>query len=435
MSARNRRGAAAPIAALVLCALAGAPLATGSPAAAASPPAVLPAAAVRDVEARDRLFQRGLPVAPESFSPTGDHFAHLHYVRGGWLKRRPVRCAFVLDLATAEHRAVPTPEGTAERLGGWDPTGRYLLVEATSRGLLYAFTGDFTTYHWVWDAVTATYVSRRPFTGMRDGQRFRWKAPDLYHGVWNEDHEAQVVPLYEGELARQYEAREAELAREDERRQALAARLAVRQGDGPLKPLVEVLERLDTHWTQRGQRDPVISDLFGDRPHLDCRFGDEWVRITEETEHVAVLDRGLALITRHGGRQLLLNADANEVLPLPPPPTGWVEVLDTRWDRTGGYYDEGDPLPRDLQYRRSWDAAGGTAMYFNYVLRDRSRVLVLYPFDGGRRVLRVVDLPASWSTAGDATAGDAAAGGAAAAPDSAARSLLTPSATPDPPAG
>ncbi len=431
MRVQSRRAAAAGVVALALAALSGPALPSGTARAEpAAPPTTLPTAPVRDVEARDRLFQRGLPVAPESFSPTGDHFAHLHFVPGGWLKRRPQRCAFVLDLGTTEHRAVPTPEGTAERLGGWDPTGRYLLVEATSRGLLYAFTGDFTTYHWVWDAVTATYVSRRPFTGMRDGQRFRWKAPDLYHGVWNENHEAQVVPLFEGELARQYEALEAGLAREDDRRRALAERLAVRQGDGPLKPLAEVLERLDTHWTQRGQRDPVISDLFGDRPDLLCRVGDEWVRITEETEHVAVLDHGLALITRHGGRQLLLDVEANQVLPLPPPPPGWVEILDTRWDRTGGYYDEGDPLPRDLQYRRSWDAGGGTATYFNFVLRDRSRALLLYPFDGAKRVLRIVDLPASWQRGGGA-AGPAAADSAADAPDAAERPGVSPTATPD----
>lgn len=420
MSAKDRRpGAlgALALAALVLPVLA--PPADGAPAA-------LPTATVRDVEARDRLFQRGLPVAPESFSPRGDHFAHLHYVRGGWVKRRPQRCAFVLDLETGEHRAIPSPEGTAERLGGWDPTGRYLLVEATSRGLLFAFTGNFTTYHWVWDAVTTAYVSRRPFTGMRDGQRFRWKAPDLYHGVWNEEHEAQVVPLYEGELARQYEAREAELSREDDRRAALAARLAVRQGDGPRKPLADVLERLDSHWTQRGQRDPVVSDLFGDRPQLVCRIGEEWERISEETEHVAVLDHGIALVTRHGGRQFLLRADTNEVLPLPPPPPGWVEVLDRRWDRTGGYYDEGDPLPRDLQYRRSWDAAGGTALYFNYLSPDRSRLLMLYPFDTGRRVLRIVDLPDSWR--------EGAAPPSLEAPDAPAGEV-TPTATPDPAGG
>ena len=373
----------------------------------AKPPVPLPVATARDVDARDRLFQRGFPVAPESFSPTGDHYAHLHFVRGGWLKRKPRRCVFLMDLRTGEDHAIPTPEGTAERLGGWDPTGRYLLVEATSPDLLFALTGNYSTYHWVFDAVTAEYVARRPFTGTRDGQRFRWKAPNLYHGAWNEDHDARVWPLYEGELARQYQARQQELAEEDARRRTLADRLAMRPGGGALKPLGDVLDRLDSHWTQRGQRDPVVSDLFGDRPALLCRCGDDWMEIGGETEYVAVLDHDLALITDHGGAQLVLNAAREEILPLPPPPAGWVDVLDRRWDRTGGYYDEADPLPRDLQYRRSWDATGGTAQYFNYITPDGSCLLMLYSFGAERRVLRIVDLPETWHT-GKATASGSA---------------------------
>lgn len=394
-----------------------------SPATPAAPqPVRLPVATVRDVPARDRLFQRGLPVAPESFSPTGDHFAHLSFVRRGWLKRAPERCAFLLDLETGEDHAVPAPQGVAERLAGWDPTGRYLLVESTRRGLLFSFTGHFTTYHWVFDAVTAQYVSRRPFTGMRDGQRFRWNAPNVYHGEWSPEHEGEIRALYEGELAHRYQAREEELAREDERRHALAERLGVRASDG-LRTLGDLLDRLDAHWTQRGQRDPVISDLFGDRPELSyLDGGGTWVVVQGELEHVAVLDHGLVLVTGHGASQSLLSVDAGELLPLPPPPDDWREVLDRRWDRTGGYYDETDPLPRDLQYRRSWDSAGGTAQYFNYITPDGSRLLMLYSYSSEKRVLRIVDLPRSWR--------DAIHPGANAAP-SAAAPAESPGVTPD----
>ena len=360
-------------------------------------PAVRPRASpwpVRDVEARNGVPARAT-VSPVVL-PDGFHYAYLHFVRGGFFRRQPQRCAFLLDLGAGEDRSLPTPEGAAARIGGWDPTGRYLLIESTKPDLLSSLTGTWTTYHWVYDAVTSKFVARRPFTGLRDGKRFRWKVKDVYHGAWDGERDAKVWGLYDGELAQAYQSREDEIASEDARRVQLASRLAVATGGRPERVLSEVLGRLDNRWTQRGQRDPVISDLFGDRPALLCRFGDEWREVQRETEHVAVLDHGLALLTGHRGAQVVLNTERGEILPLPPPPEGYVDVLDNRWDRGGGFYDENDPLPRDLQYRRSWDSTQGTAYYFHFVTPDGAHLLVLYPFGPERRVLRIVDLPESW---------------------------------------
>lgn len=378
------------------------PLVTAVAAAAAADLPRLAPAVVRDVEARDRLYQRGIPIAVGAFSPDGFHLAQLSFVRGGWLKRKPVRCAFLLDLGAGETRTLPAPEGEAARIGGWDPTGRYLLVETTQQGLFTPVTGTWTTYHWVFDAVTSKFVARRPFTGTRDAQRFRWKIKSVYHGAWNGEADAKVLPLYEGELAKIYANRERELAAEDARRVELAGRLAVGTGGAPEVVLGDVLSRLDARWTQRGQRDPVVSDLFGDRPALFLRRGDDWIEVQRETEHVAVLDHGLALLTGQGGAQAVLNVDSGELLPLPPPPAGYGEILENRWDRAGGFYDENDPLPRDLQYRRSWDATQGIASYFHHVTAARTRLLLLYPFGADRRVLRVVDLPAAWQIPAEA---------------------------------
>ncbi len=369
----------------------------------------LPGPTARDVEAKGKLFQRGIPVSGESFSPDGFHFAHLHFLPGGFLRRKPRRCAFVLDLGSGESRAIPTREGTAARLGGWDPTGRYLLVEATQPDLFSAITGSWTTYQWVYDVIASEYVSRRPFTGTRDGRRFRWNAREVYHGAWNGERDAKVWPLFEGELARMYQAREEEMAEEDERRLAIAARLGVGDGEVPRKTLDDVLDRLDARWTQRGQRDPVVSDLFGDRPALVLLRDGAWVRVQTETEHVAVLDRGLVLLTGQGGRQAILHVDRGEILPLPPPPPGFVEILENRWDRAGGFYDENDPLPRDLQYRRSWDSSQGMASYYNYITPNGMHALLLYPFGTERRVLRIVDLPRAWRTPPPPTTSEAPA--------------------------
>jgi hypothetical protein len=369
-----------------------------APAAAALPR--LPVAPVRDLEAKDRMFQRGVPVAQGALSPDGFHLAHLHLVRGGWLNRKPRRCAFVLDLGSGETRPIPAPKGTAQRIAGWDPTGRYLLIETMQPDLLSALTGSWTTYHWVYDAVTSAFVPRRPFTGTRDGQRFRWKVKSAYHGAWTGEREAKIWALFEGELARAFEEGERELARQDDRRRALAGRLALGTGGAPGRVLADFLDRLDARWTQRGQRDPVVSDLLGDRPAVYCLRGETWEEVQAETEHVAVLDYGLALLTGAGGAQTVLNVDRGELVELPPPPPGWVEILERRWDRAGGFYDEHDPLPRDLQYRRSWDATQGTAHYFHFVTPDGMRLLILYPFGPERRVLRIVDLPATWGRAG-----------------------------------
>ncbi|MFN8179988.1 MAG: hypothetical protein U0167_18795 [bacterium] len=374
-----------------------APLAGHPVVAPGAPPLTrLPVAAVRDMDANGRLLQHGIPISPEAFSSDGFHFAYLNYVRGGFLRRKPQRCAFLLDMGAGENRALPTPDGAATRIAGWDPSGRYLLVESTKPDILSAVTGTWTTFHWIFDAVTSKFVARNPFTGMRDGKRFRWKVKDVYHGAWDGQRDAKVWALYDGELAAAYQTREREIEEEDGRRATLAARLAAGTGGKPERILAESLTRLDGRWTQRGQRDPVISDLFGDRPALFCRFGEEWHEVQRETEHVAVLDRDLALLTGHGGAQVVLNVARGEILPLPPAPEGFAAVLDKRWDRGGQFYDENDPLPRDLQYRRAWDPTQGTAYYFNYVTPDGAHLLLIYPFGPEHRVLRVVDLPESW---------------------------------------
>ncbi len=365
--------------------------------AAAEPPQRLPVASCRDVPAKGRLFQRGIPVTQESFSPDGYHFAYLHVIPGGILRRRPQRCAFLLDLATGENRPVEAPRGPANRLGGWDPTGRYLLIESVDHGFLSSLTGSFTTYHWIYDVVTSEFIARRPFTGMRDGQRFRWKIGKTYHGAWSGE---KVWPLYQGELAEIHQRRSERLRREDERRRDVADRLGLGSDGAPEGSLTSYLPRLDEHWTQRGHRDPVVSDLFGERPVLFWQTGDEtWEAVHRETEYVAVLDHGLVLVTGQGGAQSVFFPERWELLLLPPVPPGFVERLETRWDRSGGFYDENDPLPRDLQYRRSSDPHRGQAQYFNYVTPDRRRLLVLYSMGPESRVLRVVDLPESWQRA------------------------------------
>jgi len=379
-----------------------APASAESPAApettlsASAPPTLLPPATARDVEARGRLFDRGIPVTDGSFSPDGFHFAYIHSILGGFLQRKPRRCTFLLDMGTGENQPVKTPKGRAARIGGWDSTGRYLLIESQDPDLLTALTGGWTTYHWIFDIVTWEFVPRKPFTGRRDDRRFLWKQRGTYHGLWSEDEEGVVIPLYEGELADIYHAREEALDREDERRRRLAERLALGSDAEPRQVLSEALPRLDDHWTRRSQRDPVVADLFGDRPALFVQRDGEWVRGFDEVDYVAVLDRGLVLVTAPHARQYVLNVERWEALALPEAPPGWSEMLDERWNRNEGFYDESDPLPRDLQYRRSSDIAQGTSMYFNYVLPDRSRVLVLYSFDAGQRVLRIVDLPPGW---------------------------------------
>jgi hypothetical protein len=352
---------------------------------------------VRDVEAKGRLFARGIPVTPESFSPDGYHFAYLHLVPGGFLWRKPVRCAFLLDLGTGGSRAIPAPKGRAARLAGWGSTGRFLLLETQQPDLLFALTGASTTYHWIYDVVTSEFVPRKPFTGRRDDRRFRWQHRGTYHGEWHvRDGELEVWPMIEGELAEILQRRGEALERADRERAAAAEGLAVGTGDVPDRRLGDVLERLDTRWPHRGQRDPVVSELFGDRPVLFARHGDAWIPVWEETEYVSVLDPDLAILTGPGGSQAVLHRGRWEELPLPPPPAGWGEVLETRWDRTGGFWDEADPLPRDQQYRRGWDPGTGVATYFHYATPDRRHLLTLYWFDAQRRVLRIVDLPKAW---------------------------------------
>jgi hypothetical protein len=158
--------------------------------------------------------------------------------------------------------------------------------------------------------------------------------------------------------------------------------------------------RLDDRWTRRGQKDPVISELFGERPRLYARRDSSdtsWVEVLREVEYVAVLDHDFVLATVEGGRQFLLHQGRNEIAPLPALPAEFHKQLDTRWDRSGGFYDEADPLPRDLQYRRSYDATQGIASYFNYAPPDLRHVLLMYSIDAEHRVLRVVDLPPSWA--------------------------------------
>jgi hypothetical protein len=120
------------------------------------------------------------------------------------------------------------------------------------------------------------------------------------------------------------------------------------------------------------------------------------VEVLREIEYVAVLDHDLLLATVQGGRQILVHQRRHEMAPLPPLPEEFRKQLDTRWDRSSGSYDESDPLPRDLQYRRSYDPAQGIASYYNYVPRGMKHVLLLYSIDPTKRVLRVVDLPAAW---------------------------------------
>jgi hypothetical protein len=353
------------------------------------------------VAAEHKLFERGIPVTPESFSPDGFHFAHLFHVRGGFPRRTPERCVFLLDLATGENRPAKTPKGRAVRIGGWDPTGRYLLVEAQKQDFLSVLTGGFTTYHWILDTVTGDYVSRKRFTGRRDEQRFLWKRSSTYHGVWAEEGEPLVVPLLDGELAERYRGLEEQWAAESARRRALAARLALTTRGGPMVVLADVLERLDEHWTRRGHRDPVVSEVFGGRPGLDVRRGEEWVRVLDEVDFVAVLDHALCLVTVQHGRQFLYHADRGELLPLADPPEEWAAGLDQRWERTDEPYDERDPLPRDLQYRRTTSTGQGTAHYFNHVLPGVTRALLMYSLGPEARVLRIVDLPAEWHREAD----------------------------------
>lgn len=362
---------------------------------------VLPELAARDWTVEGRLFDRGLPVARDSFSPDGYLFAYLHHVRGGFPRRRPERCAFIFDLGTLENRAVKTPKGRASRIAGWDPTGRYLLIESTHPHWYSAFTGSSVTNHWVFDVVTSQFVPRKGFTGMRDGKRFRWNQDGTYHGMWQAQPEgAMVVPLEPGELTEVFQEHELELREETRRRVDNARLIAVGSGSGVPKDISSGLARLDDHWTRRGQKDPVISELFGERPRLYARSDSSdtsWVELLRELEYVAVLDHNMVLATIAGGRQFLLHQRRHEIAPLPSVPEEFRTQLDARWDRSGSFYDEADPLPRDLQYRRSYDATQGIASYFNYVPPDLRHILLMYSIDAEHRILRIVDLPASWA--------------------------------------
>jgi hypothetical protein len=350
----------------------------------------------RDVPADGKLFERGIPVTAGSFSPDGFHFAHLFHVRGGFPRRTPERCLFLLDLATGDNRPAQTPKGRALRIGGWDPTGRYVLVESQKPDFFSALTGGLTTYHWILDTVTREYVSRKGFTGRRDDQRFLWKRSGPYHGVWAEGNEPLVIPLFDGELSERFRRREEVWSREDERRAELAARVGLTAVGGAPVVLADVLPRLDEHWTRRGHRDPVVSEVFGSRPELLVSSEGNWAPVLAEVDFVAVLDRGLCLVTVAQGRQFLYDAARAELLPLAAAPEAWSTSLDARWDRTEGIYDERDPLPRDLQYRRTTTPSQGTAHYFNYVLPDRSRAMLIYSLGPEERILRIVDLPESW---------------------------------------
>jgi len=352
------RGTRAALAAASLLALTPGHLARAAepPDAEGPGPRRLPVARALDVPAEDRLFQRGLPVTDGSFSPEGFHYAYLHLIPGGFLRRKPQRCTFLLDLQTGETRPIRTPKGRATRVAGWDATGRYLLIEAEDAGWLSPITGSWSTYHWIFDVVTSDFPKRRNYTGVRDGRTFLWKHEGTYHGTWDDDTEPRVRPMYEGELARMNQSRGERLSDEDKRRLVIAERLAVGlAGDEP-QSLAEVLSRLDRTWTQRGQRDPVVSDLFGERPTVFHRrhTGREWSPVLRETEY---------------------------------------------WDREGSFWNEFDPLPRDLQYRRDWDEAQGGASYFNYVNPDLRHAMLLYSFDANRRVLRILELPESWRPA------------------------------------
>jgi hypothetical protein len=365
-------------------------------------PRSLPQAESLDVPANDRLFERGIPITPLSLSPDGYFYAFLHHIPGGLIRRKPKRCAFLLDLASGRAVPIPTPKGLATRIGGWDRTGRYLLIEASKPDLLSMFTGTWTTYHWIYDVVTSQFVGRNPFTGARGDERFRWKQPNAYHGEWASDGEgAKVVPMETGELAHRFEEREQTLRDEDRRRIALARNLAVGIGDGPREELDEFLPRLDERWTKRGQRDAVVSELFGPRPTLFARHDDTWSEVLPEVEFVSVLDHGLALVITRDARQWIFDPARWEATPLPEPPKGFSRLLEERWARVS-FYDELDPLPRDLQYRRHFDAANGVAYYYHYVTPNRSHLLTLYSFGPSERVLRVVRLPTEWRGDGPA---------------------------------
>ncbi len=169
-----------------------------------SPLVVLTELAARDVEAKGRLFERGIPVAEESFSRDGYYFSYLHHVPGGFLRRKPERCAFLLDLGTGDNRPTKAPKGRASRLGGWDPSSRYFLLETIQPDFLSAITGSWHTYHWIYDVVTSQFIARKPFTGRRDGRRFLWKQKDAYHGTWATDGE--TVPA-RGRTRRRADAR------------------------------------------------------------------------------------------------------------------------------------------------------------------------------------------------------------------------------------
>lgn len=353
-----------------------------------------------DIPADGRLFERGIPITPLSLSPDGYFYAFIHHIPGGLVRRKPKRCAFLLDLASGSVTPIPAPKGLATRVGGWDRTGRYLLVETSQPDFFSMFTGAWTTYHWIYDVVASQFVGRNPFTGSRGDERFRWNHPNAYHGEWAGGATgATVVPMEEGELAHRYEEREQILRDEDRRRSNLAHRLAVGIGSGPRLDLGEYLPRLDERWTKRGQRDAVISELFGPRPALYTRRGDEWVEVFHEIEFVSVLDRGLALVIGRDARQWVLDPVRWEMAPLPEPPEGFSRLLEERWARTS-FYDELDPLPRDLQYRRHYDAYTGVTHYFHYVTPNRSLLLTLYSFGPDQRVLRIVRLPREWRSSG-----------------------------------
>ncbi len=374
------------------------PMPSGPASSAIAPVPLLPELATRDFVARDRLFDHGIPVTPESFSPDGLHFVYLHQIPGRFPRRKPERCAFLFDMSTLENRPVKTPKGRAVRVGGWDPGGRNLLLESSSPAWFSVFTGKWTTFHWVYDVVTSQFVPRKPFTGEVESGPFRWKADGTVHGVWKStERGAVVVPLEAGQLAQMYQDRERAMEEETARRVETARELAVGSSPTSLKILADALPRLDEHWTRRGQRDPVVSDLFGERPHLFARRDGQWTQVCHEVEYVAVLDSGLALLTLAEGRQVMFHPGLWEIAPLPAPPEEFRAKLATRWDRAEGVYDETDPLPRDLQYRRSYDISQGVASYFNYAVPGDERVMIVYALDADHRVLRIVDLPAAWS--------------------------------------
>ena len=157
--------------------------------------------------------------------------------------------------------------------------------------------------------------------------------------------------------------------------------------------------------TPETSNDPRFADLWG--MHGDAstpanQYGsgaaEAWAvgAIGDPSVYVAVLDHGLVLITGQGGAQVVFFPERWETLLLPPLPTAFIDRLENRWDRSGTFYDEYDPLPRDLQYRRSTDSAHGAAHYFNYVTSDRRRLIIVYALGPEDRVVRIVDLPEAW---------------------------------------